>query len=42
MKIIFDYLQIQKLMSQTAGAKNPDQKTVHLSSLKVVLLSYGP
>ena len=41
MKIFFDYLQIQKLMSQTAWAKNPDQKMVHFSSLKVFLLLYG-
>ena len=42
MKFFFDYLQMQKLMSQTAWAKNPDQKMAHLSSLKVFFLIYGP
>ena len=42
MKFFFDYLQMQKLMSQTAWAKNPDQKMAHLSSLKVFSLIYGP
>ena len=42
MKNFFDYLQIQKLMSQKAWAKTPDQKMVHLSSLKVFFLIYDP